>query len=264
MVPGSQLVGAVAEVGGHVKGPLIVGGAVLLGGHVLTDGEGGGEGTDLQEVGQVAGQSYHEGGVVGSGNGQLSGVHVASHNLVGVDHTVDHIVVIRGGLGGHQALPGVHEVTGSNGLAVGPAGVGANLEGVGDGAVIVDHLLVALGLTLGQLGVGAGAVGTGSLNLGVLPLHQALEHVAQHDGAVNGGVQSGVNGLGLGSDVQGDFKGAAGAGSGSALRRGGAAGLRIGVGRGRRRGGARIAAASQQRDHKHQRQKQRQSLLHWD
>ena len=167
---------------------------------VLSDGEGGGEGADLQEVGAVVGQVDHKGALVGSGDAQGGGV-----GLTGVDrgvalHHVDHVAVIGGGQGVGQALPGVHEVVGGDGLAVGPLGVGANLEGVGHRAVAVVGLLIALGLAGRQRGVVHVTLFVDGV-AAVAPLHQALKHMLGHDGAVHGGVQSGVDGLGLGRDA---------------------------------------------------------------
>ena len=251
VVPGGHGVGAVGQVGSGIEGPLVAGGLD----HVLTHGEGGGEGADLGKVGQIVHQRHHEGVLVGGGNAQLGGLLLAGHDLIGVHDAVDHVVVVSGGLGGDQALPGVHKVLGGDGLAVRPHGVVTQRKGVGDGAVGVLSLFIAGGLAIGQRGIVGRTVGAVGLHAGVLPLHQALEHVAQHDGAVHGGVQGGVDGLGLGRDVQSDLIRAVGRSGGF-----GSGGLRSSA---LRRGGLRspaAAAAGQQRNHKDHGQKQRQEL----
>ena len=99
------------------------------------------------------------------------------------------------------------------------------MEGIGNGAVVIDHLVIGLGLAGDQLGqVGALSALHGLAAVG--PFHQALEHMLGHDGAVHGGIQRGVDGLRLGSDADAHVE--AGAGGGSIPRSSGVAGSRGG------------------------------------
>ena len=177
--------------------------------HVLPYRQGGGEGADLQEVRAVIGQLHHEGPLVRGGDPQGGGGGLpAVDGLIAGDH-VDHIAVVGGGGGVGEPPPGVDEIPGGEGGPVGPLQVLPQGEGIGDGAVVVDRLLIALGLARPQLGPVEAPAPLYGLPA-VFPAHEALEEVLGQDGPVQGGVLGGVQGGGLGGDAHPQVQGPGG------------------------------------------------------
>ena len=126
------------------------------------------------------------------------------------------------------------------------------MEGVGGGAVLVLHAVIALGLTGGQLSSVAAVVVS---HTAVHPLHQTLMAVLEHDRAVYSAVQSGVDGLRLRGQIDGNFKRTVG-GCGGLHSVGGVHGI------GGRLGGiGLLAGAGHQSEDHHQSQDQSQELL---
>ena len=144
----------------------------------LVHGIEGGEGHQVHHVGagrvQLDGQGL---AVLGGGHGQV--VRIALD-------AVEHVAVVRGGLGIGGALPAVLEVLGGQVAAVGPLQAVAHGEGVGQ--AVLAHLVAGGEIRL-QLAVGVVGV-------------QAAEGGDGQAGAVHGAVQGGIQMIRLGSQVQ--------------------------------------------------------------
>ena len=253
VLPGLHGVRAVADVGGRIGRPGVVGD------DILTDREVGREGEQLVPVSNVVGGGDLEGLLVNCDNVQLGvGVQVVAVVVGGPDvvvavNNLEHVAVVGCQLGGSGALPCECKVAGRDGMAVGPDKTVAQGVGVGDGAVVVDD-------AFGQLG----RCVSNDLQVAVFvlrPLGKTGEQVRQHRSAVNGGVQSRVNGVRLGSQADVDLA-CAGAGrvsSGVSGGRGGVSGGRVlgGVGSGSG------AAAGDQGENHDQRQQKSDHFFHF-
>ena len=253
VLPGLHGVRAVADVGGRIGRPCVVGD------DILTDREVGREGEELIPVRNIVGGGDLEGLFVERDNVQLCvGVQevavVVSRPHVGVAvNDLEHVAVVGGQLGGSSALPCECEITSGDRLAVGPDKAVTQGVGVGHGAVFVLNAFGQLGRCVGNdLQVAVGILG---------PLGQTGEQVSEHRSAVDGGVQSRVDGVGLGgqADIDDAALGACRLGSGIAAG---------GVGRGAVRGGRILggvsgAAAGHQRENHDQRQQKSDHFFHF-
>ena len=182
--PVSHGVGAIADIGGSFGSPS------FAGNHVLAYGEVGGEGQQLVPVSHSIVQGDNDGLLVGGFHSQLVGI--ALHNF-------EHVAVVSAQSGRGSALPSEHEVVGGQSLAVGPGQAVLQGVGVGDGAVFVDNALSQFLSALGnddQLAVLIGAPGS-----------QTGEQVSQHGGAVNSGVEGGIQGVRLRGEADSDGSG---------------------------------------------------------
>ena len=238
-------------------------GAIGIGGLDLSliHREEGGEGSQTQEVGAGSNQLHLQGVVIhslhadqnvvgfhGGGGGSLVRIValvIGGQSLVEGDQAVVQVAVVRGGQGVGGTVPAVNEIVGSQGLAVAPLGL-LQLEGVGQ--AVLRHLRHLGGHIRLQLAFGVVA-------------QQAGERVDSQAGAVNGGVEGGVQVVRLGSqvDVQGGGVGVERC-SGSA---GGLAGSALGSGlRGGSAAGAGGGTAGSQRQHHRSGQNRCHELFH--
>ena len=113
----------------------------------------------------MAADGHHKGACVGGVH--LKGRRITGHRVGIARHHVQDGGVGGVGLGIHQPLPGIDEITGGDLLAVRPVDVAAEGEGIGLGAVHV--VLVGIG---GRLTGGQGAGGAG--------FHKVFEELGGH------------------------------------------------------------------------------------
>ena len=230
-------VGAVADVGVRLRAPGI---AVGLNSGLL-HGAHSREGAELIEVGAGIGQLDGQGlavlaGVdvqgipVGIGGGVAACIGVADGILVAVDHADNGLAVGGCGVGAGQTLEGVLKVLRSQVGAVAP--LQAVLHGEGPGQAVLRDL---------------GQICLAGNNLVVLiDEQQRLKDSDQRVGTVDCAVQRGVQGLGVGTELDGETVG------GSAGSLGGFAGRSLsgcsaaGIGGS---GACRAAARSQRSSH---------------
>ena len=227
-------VGAVADVGVRLRAPGI---AVGLNSGLL-HGAHSREGAELIEVGAGIGQLDGQGlavlaGVdvqgipVGIGGGVAGCIGVADGILIAVDHADNRLAVGGCGVGAGQTLEGVLKVLRSQVGAVAP--LQAVLHGEGPGQAVLRDL---------------GQICLAGNNLVVLvDEQQRLKDSDQRVGTVDCAVQRGVQGLGVGTELDGETVG------GSAGSLGGFAGRSLSGCSAAGSGACRAAARSQRSSH---------------
>ena len=227
-------VGAVADVGVRLRAPGI---AVGLNSGLL-HGAHSREGAELIEVGAGIGQLDGQGlavlaGVdvqgipVGIGGGVAVCIGVADGILIAVDHADNGLAVGGCGVGAGQTLEGVLKVLRSQVGAVAP--LQAVLHGEGPGQAVLRDL---------------GQICLAGNNLVVLvDEQQRLKDSDQRVGTVDCAVQRGVQGLGVGTELDGETVG------GSAGSLGGFAGRSLSGCSAAGSGACRAAARSQRSSH---------------
>ena len=187
VLPRSDGVGAVADIGGGVGRPGFVGDDILSYGVVA------GECKQLVPISNRVVEGYFKGLGVESLDSELSvgvdelgdGVAVLVEligilglpNLGVALNDLEHIAVVGCKSGGSGAVPCEFKVVCGDVLTVGPLQTVSESVGIGDGAVIVDFALGQLGRCVGN---------DLEVTLGILsPLSKALEKVSDHRCAVN-------------------------------------------------------------------------------